>query len=152
MPDLVTNQVQINPLGNFSFGLRSKETQRQYPKLLKIFLDFILVDNPSSSHKYMENNTLEEKSSRLYFLLRENPELVQQKIISFVNHHKKRIESREIASGTLKNYVKVIKFFCDMNNVPSINWKIIYRGLPHVKQHSDPLSTSIENNGIVFSL
>jgi hypothetical protein len=24
-----------------------------------------------------------------------------------------------------------------MNNIQSINWKIIYRGLPHVKQHSD---------------
>ncbi len=45
MVDLVTNQVQVNPYENFCFGLRSKETQRQYPKILNIFLDFILIDN-----------------------------------------------------------------------------------------------------------
>ena len=37
MADLVINQAQINPFENFCFGLRSKETQRQYPKLLNIF-------------------------------------------------------------------------------------------------------------------
>ncbi len=104
MTDLVVNQVQINPLENFSFGLISKETQRQYPKILKIFLAFILLDNPSSQNKNGDNNTLEEKCFRYYSLLRENPDPVQQKIISFVNHHKKRVENREIASGTLKNY------------------------------------------------
>jgi len=37
MADLVINHAQINPFENFCFGLRSKETQRQYPKLLTIF-------------------------------------------------------------------------------------------------------------------
>jgi hypothetical protein len=77
-------------------------------------------------------------------MLKENPDLVQQKIISFVNYHKKRIEKGEIASGTLKNYVKVIKFFSDRNNNSSINWKIIYRGLPHVKQHSEDRIPTVE--------
>ncbi len=43
-----------------------------------------------------------------------------------------------------KKYVKVIRFFCDMNNVQSINWKIIYRGLTHVKQHSDDRNPPME--------
>lgn len=133
MADLATNTIKINPYENFCFGLRSKETQRQYPKILNIFLDFMLLDNHPYQNKEKINNTLEEKCLILYSMLKENPELVQQKIISFVNHHKKRIEKGEIASGTLKNYVKVIKFFCDMNNLSLINGKIIYRGLPHVK-------------------
>lgn len=66
------------------------------------------------------------------------------KIISFINHHKKRIDKGEMASGTLKNYVKVIKFFCDMNNLSLINWKIIYRGLPQVKQHSEDRIPTVE--------
>jgi integrase len=144
MTDLVINQVQINPYENFSFGLRSKETQRQYPKILKIFLDFILSENYYDQNKERIDNSLEEKCIILYSMLKENPELVQQKIILFINRHKKRIEEGKIASGTLKNYVKVIKFFCDMNNVPSINWKIIYRGLPHVKQHSDDRVPTVE--------
>jgi len=55
MADLVINQVQINPFENFCFGLRSKETQRQYPKLLNIFLDFMLSDNNNSIY---QNNAL----------------------------------------------------------------------------------------------
>jgi hypothetical protein len=77
-------------------------------------------------------------------MLKENPDLVQQKIISFVNLRKKRIEKGEIASGTLKNYVKVIKFFSDRNNNSSINWKIIYIGLPHLKQHSEDRIPTVE--------
>ena len=42
-----------------------------------------------------------------------------------MNHNKKRVERGEIASGTLKNYIKVIKFFYDMNNISSINWNIV---------------------------
>jgi hypothetical protein len=30
------HSILINPLENFCFGLRSKETQRQYPKILNI--------------------------------------------------------------------------------------------------------------------
>jgi integrase len=136
MADLVINQAQINPFENFCFGLRSKETQRQYPKLLNIFLDFILSDN-SLYQNNIVNNDLEAKCSTLFSYLKENPEWVQQKIMSFVNTYKKCVENQEISSGTLKNYVKVLKFFCDMNNIHSINWKIIYRGLPPVKQYSD---------------
>jgi len=98
----------------------------------------MLSDNNSSIYQNnATNNDLETKCSFLYSSLKQNPELVQQKIISFVNVYKKRVERQEISSGTLKNYVKVLKFFCDMNNIHSINWKIIYRGLPPVKQHSD---------------
>lgn len=144
MADLVINQAQINPFENFCFGLRSKETQRQYPKLLNIFLDFILSDNRSVCENNIVQNELEAKCSTLYSYLKENPEWVQQKIISFVNAYKKRVENQEISSGTLKNYVKVLKFFCDMNNIHSINWKIIYRGLPPVKQHSDDRVPTLE--------
>jgi hypothetical protein len=106
MADIVTNQIQINPFENFCFGQRSKETQRQYPKLLNIFLDFVFLDDYPNQINNIVNITLEEKCSRLYALLKDNPQAVQQKIISFVNHHKRRIEAGEIASGTLKTTLR----------------------------------------------
>jgi hypothetical protein len=121
----------------FLFWTKVKRNSKTVPKILNIFLDFISIDNHSYQNGDIVKNTLEEKCLILYLTLKENPDLLQQKIISFVNHHMKRIEKGEIAYGTLKNYVKVIKFFCDMNNISSINWNIIYRGLPHVKQHSE---------------
>ena len=53
-----------------------------------------------------------------------------------MNHNKKRVERGEIASGTLKNYIKVIKFFYDMNNISSINWNIVNADND---RHSNPI-------------
>jgi hypothetical protein len=45
-------------------------------------------------------------------------------IIGFVLAEKERIDKVEIASGTLRNYVKAIKLFCKMNRI-NIAWDII---------------------------
>ncbi len=34
----------LSPYENFMFALKSKETRRQYPKLLKMFLDFTNIE------------------------------------------------------------------------------------------------------------
>ncbi len=34
----------LTPYENFLFALKSKETRRQYPKLLKMFFDFINIE------------------------------------------------------------------------------------------------------------
>jgi len=43
----------INPYANFLYALKSPEVRRQYPKLLKIFLDTI---------KFELNKNIEERS------------------------------------------------------------------------------------------
>lgn len=35
----------LTPYENFLFALKSKETMRQYPKLLKMFFDFINIES-----------------------------------------------------------------------------------------------------------
>ena len=105
MTDLGIIQVQINCHKDFLFGLRSKETQRQYPKILKIFLDFILSESYHDQNKESINNSLEEKCIILYSMLKENPELVQQKIIFFINLHKKRIGEGKMPK---KNEIQVL--------------------------------------------
>jgi hypothetical protein len=73
--------------------------------------------------------SLEEKLETFTKIAIQNPEYIQSRIISFIIHKKDKIERKEIASGTLRNYIKVIKLFCEMNNILNINWKLIYRGL-----------------------
>ncbi len=126
----------MNPYSNFLYALKSPEVRRQYPKLLKIFLDTI---------KFELDKPLEE---RIYLLFQESitkTKWLETKIIRFVEYQKQRVERKEIAAGTLKNYVKVIKLFCQMNEVENlVLWKKIKIGMPKVKEQADDRAPTLE--------
>ena len=126
----------LNPYSNFLYALKSPEVRRQYPKLLKIFLDTI---------KFELDKPLEE---RVYLLFQESvskTKWLETKIIRFVEYQKQRVERKEIAAGTLKNYVKVIKLFCQMNEIDNlVLWKKIKIGMPKVKEQADDRAPTLE--------
>jgi hypothetical protein len=126
----------LNPYSNFLYALKSPEVRRQYPKLLKIFLDTI---------KFQLDKPLEE---RVYLLFQESvakTKWLETKIIRFVEYQKQRVERKEIAAGTLKNYVKVIKLFCQMNEIENlVLWKKIKIGMPKVKEQADDRAPTLE--------
>ena len=119
----------INPYSNFLYALKSSEVRRQYPKLLKIFLDNI---------KFKLDKNIED---RVYFLFQQSiskKKWLENQIIRFVEYQKQRVEKKEIAAGTLKNYVKVVKLFCQMNEIENlVLWKKIKMGMPKVKEQAD---------------
>jgi hypothetical protein len=49
-------------------------------------------------------------------------------ILRFLQVYKDRVDRKEISGATLRNYVKTIKLFCEMNDI-LIPWKKITRGL-----------------------
>ena len=132
---------------NFYFALKSKEVKRQYPKLLGLVFDYIMDSNDKNSSSNIDFSSslqLEEKAENFSKIALESPEYIQSLIISFIIHHKERIERKEIAPGTLRNYIKVIKLFCEMNNILNINWKLIYRGLPNSVPAADDRIPTLE--------
>ena len=60
----------------------------------------------------------------------------QDNLLRFLDFHKERVRRKELAAGTVKNYYRAVKLFCEMNDV-SLNWKKISRGLPRVKKSSN---------------
>jgi hypothetical protein len=119
----------ISPYANFLYALKSSEVRRQYPKLLKIFLDTI---------KFELDKDIEERAYLLFQQSILNKKWLENQIIRFVEHQKQRVERKEIAAGTLKNYVKVIKLFCQMNEIENlVLWKKIKIGMPKVKEQAD---------------
>jgi len=53
------------------------------------------------------------------------------------------VEWEEITAATLYNFVKAIKLFCEMSDVP-ISWKRITRGLPKVRRFVDERAPTLE--------
>jgi len=129
---------------HFLYTLKSSEVQRQYPKLLRIVFE--------GTGFLKAGGSLEESSEAFMEMVKTDPKAVQSKIMQFVIFQKERVNRKEIAAGTLKNYLKILKVFCDMNNVLEINWKLIYRGLPTVSQVSstDRIPTIEEIQALIY--
>jgi hypothetical protein len=126
----------INPYANFLYALKSLEVRRQYPKLLKIFLDTI---------QFELNKNSEERSYLLFQQAILRRKWLETQIIRFVEYQKQRVEKKEIAAGTLKNYVKVIKLFCQMNEIENlVLWKKVKIGMPRVKEQADDRAPTLE--------
>jgi hypothetical protein len=53
------------------------------------------------------------------------------------------VEREEITAATLYNFVKAIKLFCEMSDIP-ISWKRITRGLPKVRRFADDRAPTLE--------
>jgi hypothetical protein len=64
--------------------------------------------------------------------------------MKFLDYHKEGIRRKELATGTLKNYYRAAKLFCEMNDL-TLNWKRISKGLPRAKNSNDRAPTLEEN-------
>lgn len=108
---------EYDPISNFLYGLKSADGRRQYPARLKVFLDFIGL-----------NGSLNEQADKF---LDKSKNLVwtQSSIMRFVDFQKEKSKRGEMAVGTIRNYYKAIKLFCDMNDI-HLTWKKITKGLP----------------------
>jgi len=130
--DVITN---LEPLERFLIALNAPETKRQYPKRLESFLDFLEL-----------RGTLEEKITifcRKIKVKSDNDWLTNQ-LLKFLRYQKERVSKGEIEEATISNYFKAIKLFCEMNNILSVNWKLISRSIPKGRHASNDRPPSRE--------
>jgi hypothetical protein len=73
----------LSAYDNFLYALKSKESKRQYPNRLDLFLTFIGLQG-----------TIKEKCGNLAKI--NDVKLLESHIIRFVNFQKERIENKEI--------------------------------------------------------
>ena len=128
-----------NPLAMFMYALKAPESKRQYPKRLKVFLDFLTSKNELSCSD-LENQCLEFMTKS-----QTNPKWANNKLMDFVLYQKERVYKNQIVYATIRNYLKTVKLFLEMNSdVPIVNWKRITKGLPSGKSAANDRAPTIE--------
>lgn len=128
-----TFEINQNPLELFAYALKSTESQRQYPRRFKVFLDFLNLDT----------DNIEEQSQNFLSKAKSNPSWAEEKLMMFCNYQKKRSDRGEISKSTIPNYFKATKLFCDMNNI-ILNWKKIAKGIPSSKKTANDRAPTLE--------
>lgn len=120
-------QVESNAYSLFIYAVRSQITRDYYLRRLRIFFDYIELLNEKS---------IEDRCNIFALKGRENNNWAFNNILRFLQYQKDRVEQQQITGATLRNFVKAIKLFCEMSDIP-IQWKKITRGLPKTRRYAD---------------
>jgi mannosyltransferase OCH1-like enzyme len=102
-----------NAYSLFVYAIRTQITKDYYLRRLRSFFDHIKL-NP--------NANLELRCNHFAVMATKDPKWAFDTIINFLQYQKNRVEREEITPATLYNFVKAIKLFCEMSDVP-IAWK-----------------------------
>ena len=117
----------------YLYAMKSPVTRDKYQKRLGKFFDFLRL----------EGNTIEDKSKVFVEMARKDSNWTFSNILTFIQFQNSRVIRKEISGATVRNYVKSIKLFCDMADLP-VAWKKITRGLPRGRRYADDRIPTIE--------
>lgn len=109
--DEETSSTKMNPWSIFLYGIKAPMTREKYRGRLAKFFDFIGVTE----------GTIEERAKAFTERGERQPDWVFLSVLRFAHAQKERVANGEISPATLRNYIKAIKLFCEMNDI-SITW------------------------------
>jgi hypothetical protein len=133
--DLGHNKGELTPYLMFKYAIKTEITRKYYERRLKKFFDFIEFETTNKNIESMCNKFAEKANNNTNWAL--------SQIIRFLQYQKERVENKQITSGTLKNFVKSLKVFCEMADI-SIPWKKITRGLPNARQSANDRAPTVD--------
>jgi integrase len=124
---------EMDPYSIFIFAMNAPQTREKYIGRLAKFFDFI----------GLTEGTMEERCTFFTEHGKNDFKWTLNNILRFLQIQKQRVDAKEITEATLRNYIKTIKLFCEMNDI-LIPWKKITRGLPRGRKYADDRAPTIE--------
>jgi hypothetical protein len=113
--------------------MKAPMTREKYRGRLAKFFDFIgLIEG-----------TMEERAKAFTERSKKEPDWIFVSTMRFAQAQKERVEKGEISPATLRNYIKAVKLFCEMNDI-TITWKKITRGLPKARRFADDRAPTLD--------
>jgi integrase len=122
-----------DPYSVFLFAMNAAQTREKYITRLDRFFRFIGI----------HGGCVQERCRAFADAAKKDNKSALNNVLRFLQVYKNRVERKEISGATLRNYVKTIKLFCEMNDI-LIPWKKITRGLPRGRKFADDRAPSIE--------
>ncbi len=126
---------ELTPYLMFKYAIKTELTRKYYERRLKKFFDFIEFETTEISIEVRCNKFGERSKNNANWTLTQ--------IIRFLQYQKERVDNKDITAGTLKNFVKSLKVYCEMSDI-SIPWKKITRGLPNARQSANDRAPTID--------
>ena len=102
----------------FRAAIKSPATRDPYERRLLNFLDYVKL-SPDD----------------FVTLGRNQPAVVEKKVMSFIALQKARVEKGEITGATVNNFLKAVRLLLEMNDI-SLNWLKIRRTLPRSRRYA----------------
>jgi len=133
----ITQFESEDPYSLFLYGFNSPSTKEKSVPRLNKFFDFLNL-----------NGTMQERCSIFANMAKEQPAWPVNSIMKYLQMNKDRVEKKEIAAATLHNEIKVIKLFCEMNDI-LLPWKRITRGLPKARRYADDRAPTLEEIRVI---
>lgn len=133
------SQTELDPWTLYIYAMKAPITRDKYTSKFAKFLDSIDPDLQDEG----PTSTLEERARAFAKRGKIDFNWAFAHILKFVQHLKERVDRKEITGATVRNYVKSIKLFCEMADIP-IPWKKITRGLPKGKRYADDRIPTID--------
>jgi hypothetical protein len=136
---------ELDPWSLYIYAMKSPMTRDRYKTRLAKFLAFIGLGGPQFGEGEKTNTqfSLEEQAREFAKKGRADFNWAFANILRFVQFQMDRVDRKEITGATVRNYVKSIKLFCEMADMP-IAWKKITRGLPKGKRYADDRIPTLE--------
>lgn len=95
-------------ISRFMYALKSRETRRQYPQRLKVFLDFL---DPSGG-------ILDEQALQFLDKVRQDPRWFEDRFMDFIGFQLARVSRGDISESTIPNYyIKITATIVNPNNL-----------------------------------
>ena len=118
----------------YIYSLKSPVSKQKYPKRLAKF--FVFAGLP-------QDISIEEQSKVFVAKAARDANWAFNTILKFVMFQLERVNRKEIVISTVRGYLKAIKLFCDVVELP-IAWKKITCGLPKGRRYADDRAPTIE--------
>src|SRR5215204_755337 len=123
----------------YLYSLKSPVSKQKYPQRLAKF--FAFADLPQDIPIEEQSNMFISKASAA--IADADPNWAFNTILKFVMAQLERVNRKEIVIATLRGYLKAIKLFCEVAEIPIV-WKRITRGLPRGRKFADDRAPTIE--------
>jgi hypothetical protein len=120
-----------DPIKRMTWSL-GVDNKARYPGRLKMVLDYLRLTKPGDE----DYEALRKGAVEFIKMVKDNPEYVEDKLMDFITFQQERVGNGEIKPITIRNYIKAVKLFCEMNRI-SLSWKLIGKGLPSGRIPSD---------------